>query len=151
MLLVATMLLGGVSLLGPPLLLAERRHRRRSVGGGQGRLVVQGMASWLLWPPIIYTWAPGLRMTEAADVGLLRLRHALMALYVTLSLWPAAGCDGSPSAPTNPSSCAEQFGIVLGLAWAAPACTFWRCCIRNTPTEAGRSTLTELIRLSEAD
>jgi len=44
--------LGGFSLLGPPLLLVTARNRR----WGVGRLLwfAYGTAAWVLWPPIIY-------------------------------------------------------------------------------------------------
>src|SRR5437763_12793580 len=45
--------LGGVSLVGPVLLLAER-GRHRPWGAGKLLWFGQGMASWLLWPPIVY-------------------------------------------------------------------------------------------------
>src|SRR5262245_14745914 len=49
---VLVFLLGGLSLVGPPLLLLTARKRR----WGPGRLLwfAQGTASWLLWPPVVY-------------------------------------------------------------------------------------------------
>src|SRR5262245_23980472 len=44
--------LGGLSLIGPPLLLLTAR--RRAWGAGRLLWFAQGTASWLLWPPFVY-------------------------------------------------------------------------------------------------
>ena len=45
--------LGGMSIVGPPLLLWERRRRRGRWGPGELLWFSTGTSAWLLWPPVV--------------------------------------------------------------------------------------------------
>src|SRR4051812_25085442 len=84
-LIVTAGVLGGLSLVGPPLLLGERfRNRNRPWRAGKILWFAQGMASWLLWPPVVYR---RVARGPEAGVGMSGTCYAygtpLMALYVT--------------------------------------------------------------------
>jgi hypothetical protein len=113
--LVVVAVLGGLSLFGPPLLLAELRRRRRRWRAGKVLWFSTGMASWLLWPPAIY------RRTHGLDPGQSYLCYAygtpLMAIYVTTALL-AGGWLRRGRRNRVPLSWRDQFGLLLGMAWA---------------------------------
>jgi hypothetical protein len=108
--------LGGMSLIGPPLLLLTAR--RKCWGAGRFLWFVQGTAAWLLWPPAIYhrvAAAPG----PPASISAVCFFYGTppMALYVTLTL--LAGGHLRPSRRLRMRrSWQEKFGLLLGLAWA---------------------------------
>jgi hypothetical protein len=107
--------LGGLSLAGPPLLIAERRRRGRPWRAGRLLWFAQGMASWLLWPPMIWARARGDRLGSASICYF--YGTPLMAVYITLALlaggWLRPGRRRRRLIPWR-----ERFGILLGLAWA---------------------------------
>jgi hypothetical protein len=107
--------LGGLSLVGPPLLLAAARGKRW--GAGRFLWFTQGTAAWLLWPPAIYH-----RVTANSDQGSMSAVCFLygtppMALYITLSLL-AGGHLKRSRRRRMARSWQESFGLLLGLAWA---------------------------------
>jgi hypothetical protein len=108
-------ILGGLSLIGPPLLL--RTARRKRWGAGRFLWFVQGTAAWLLWPPVIYR-----RVTMPADqnpMSALCFFYGTppMALYVTLTLLASGHLTRSRRRRLR-RSWQETFGLLLGLAWA---------------------------------
>jgi len=107
-------LLGGLSLVGPPLLLWTARRRR----WGAGRLLwfAQGTAAWLLWPPIIYNRVSG-GYPEPVSATCFFFGTPLMAVYVTLTLL-AGGYFRRSRRRRLRRSWQETFGLLLGLAWA---------------------------------
>jgi hypothetical protein len=105
---------GGMSLVGVPLLLWTARHRVWHAG----RLLwfIQGTASWLLWPPMVYQ-----RTAEGSLKGGLTACYyygtPAMALYVTIALL-AGGYLSRGRRRRIRRSWQEQVGLVLGLLWA---------------------------------
>ncbi len=77
--------LGGFSVVGVPLLLLELRRRRSRWGAGKVMWFSQGMASWLLWPPMIYL---RIRKGDAMEMSGTCYFYGtpLMAIYVTCAL-----------------------------------------------------------------
>ena len=73
--------LGGISLVGVPLLLLRRRRDRTRWGPGQMAWFAHGTATWLLWPPILITFAgkhPRQVLQEPSDSGRPRLARGLV-------------------------------------------------------------------------
>jgi uncharacterized metal-binding protein len=108
-------LLGGLSLVGPPLLIFTAR--RRNWGAGRFLWFTQGTAAWLLWPPAVYhrIAMPG----PPASMSSICFFYGTppMALYVTLTLLASGRL--SPSCRLRMHrSWQETFGLLLGLAWA---------------------------------
>ena len=106
--------LGGVALVGVPLLLwTARRLPWRA-----GRLIwfAQGTAAWLLWPPIVYQRIEG-RTAGSMSAICYFYGTPVMALYMALAL--LAGGHLRPSRTRRIfRSWQETFGILLALAWA---------------------------------
>ena len=108
--------LGGMSLVGPPLLLATAR--KKHWGAGRFLWFVQGTAAWLLWPPAIYhrvMAAPGAQPGISAVCFFYGTPP--MALYVTLTLLAGGHLSRSRRLRIR-RSWQETFGLLLGLAWA---------------------------------
>ncbi len=119
-----SMLLGGVSLMGPVLILLERwRRRRRKVSPEPweaGRLLwfCSGTAAWLLWPPIVYQRvAKGRGFGEASSAMCFAYGTPLMALYVVAALLAGGWLRRSRRRRIR-RSWQERFGLILGLLWA---------------------------------
>jgi hypothetical protein len=106
-------LLGGVSLVGPPLLLWTAR--RRHWGAGRFLWFASGAAAWLLWPPVIYHRVTGSPNSESGVC--FSYGTPLMAVYVTLTLL-AGGYFRRSHRRRLRRSWQETFGLLLGLAWA---------------------------------
>jgi hypothetical protein len=116
------LLLGGLSLIGPPLLLSTARKCR----WGAGRLIwfVQGIAAWLLWPPVIYLRASGIQAVSISETCFF-LGTPLMALCVTLAVF-ASGYFRRSCRRRLWRSWQENVGFLLGLAWdCAGLCLIW--------------------------
>lgn len=113
-------ILGGLSLVGPPLLLRERwraRTRlRRPFGGGELLWFAQGMASWLMWPPVVYARLNGRKLGDTTSGVCYYYGTPLMAIYVTSAL--LAGGRLRKGRRRRDRSWRERFGLVLGLIWA---------------------------------
>lgn len=117
--------LGGLSVVGPILLVAERwRHRRgtgkRPVPWGAGRFLwfSSGTAAWLLWPPIVYQRvARGREFDGSTTAMCFAYGTPLMALYVVIALMVGGWLRRSRRRRMR-RSWRERFGLVLGLLWA---------------------------------
>jgi hypothetical protein len=109
--------LGGFSIVGPPILLWARRGHRRRFGPGEIQWFSQGLASWFLWPPVIVARAGGGKFTDTMSGACYFYGTPLMAIYVGLSLL-AGGWYRPRRRRRRRYSWREQFGIVLALAWA---------------------------------
>lgn len=116
-LLVASVLLGGLSIVGPPLLIWERRRRRRDFGAGRLLWFSHGMASWLLWPPIVYTRVRQGSLQGSSTAGCFAYGTPLMALYVGSALLFGGGFRKRRRRALA-RSWRERFGLGLALAWA---------------------------------
>ena len=115
-LLSAAGLLGGLSLVGVPLLLSERR-RRTPWGAGKILWFSSGTSAWLLWPPIVVKRFQGKEFQDAASGVCFAYGTPLMAVYVAAALI-AGGWFGRRKRRRHRLSFREQFGIALGALWA---------------------------------
>ena len=109
--------LGGLSVVGPPLLLLEWRRRRVHWHAGKVLWFAQGMASWLLWPPVVYTRLRGKGFNDSMSGMCWFYGTPLMAIYVTLALLSGGWLRRSRRRRLG-RSWREQFGLLLGMAWA---------------------------------
>ncbi len=107
-------LLGGLALVGPPVLLWTAR--KRAWGAGRFLWFVQGTATWLLWPPVVYRVAAGAQSNNTSAVCYF-FGTPPMALYVTLTLL-AGGYFRRSRRRRIRRSWQETFGLILGLVWA---------------------------------
>jgi hypothetical protein len=112
-LLLIVFVLGGLSLVGPPLLL--RTARRRPWAAGRFLWFAHGTAAWLLWPPIVYARTAGSQKSMSAACFF--YGTPLMAVYVTLALL-AGGHLRRSRRRRMYRSWQETFGLLLGLLWA---------------------------------
>jgi hypothetical protein len=108
--------LGGLSLVGPPLLLLTAR--RRAWGAGRFLWFAQGTAGWLLWPPFAYRKIVHTGPNSESISGLCYYYGTpLMAVHVTFALL-ASGYLKRSRRRRMYRSWQETFGLLLGLAWA---------------------------------
>ncbi len=107
--------LGGLSFVGVPLLLARRLRERRRWGPGKSAWFAHGMSSWLLWPPIV-AWQPAGKPEMPWSSVCWLWGTPLMGVYVTASLlaggWLTRGRRG------RRRGWSERFGLLLACAWA---------------------------------
>ncbi len=116
--------LGGMSLVGPPILLWERRRRRRKWGPGELLWFSTGISAWLLWPPIVISKLrppapPRIVDPEAMAEGCFLYGTPLMAVYVTSALLCGGWIRRRGRRRRRLFSWRERFGLVLGALWAA--------------------------------
>lgn len=112
-------LLGGLSIVGPPLLLVQRHRVRRRLGPGELLWFCQGTASWLLWPPIVVQRLQAKPNADPMADSMAEVCYfygtPLMALFVTISLLSGGWLRRNRR---RRRSGRETFGLLLGLAWA---------------------------------
>jgi hypothetical protein len=116
-LMITSGVLGGLAVVGPPLLLAERRKAGRPWGPGKIYWFASGTAAWLLWPPVVVRRAGLSRSPESTSAFCFAYGTPLMALYLTAALL-AGGWLGRKGRRRLARSWREQFGLGLGLLWA---------------------------------
>ena len=119
-------LLGGVSVVGPPLLILERRRRKRRFGPGEVLWFSQGMSAWLLWPPVVIAHVsadPRLQRGSPTGAYCFAYGTPLMALYLGSALL-AGGWIRRRGRKRRRYSWHERFGLILGMLWA---CTGGYC------------------------
>jgi hypothetical protein len=107
--------LGGLSVVGPPLLLWRRHRLRARLRLGELLWLCHGTASWLLWPPIIAHRIQGRPAGDTMAAICYFYGTPLMAVYVTTSLL-AGGWIRPRRGRRRPWR--ESFGLLLALAWA---------------------------------
>jgi hypothetical protein len=108
--------LGGLSFLGPPLLLW--RVRGRPWGPGRMLWFACGLATWIFWPSYIFAranWGATLLANYCAQ--LFFTATPLIAILILSSFW-AGGWFYSTRRRRLRLSWQETFGIVLGVAWS---------------------------------
>ena len=119
--------LGGLSLVGPPILIWERRRRQRRFGPGEILWFSHGMSAWLLWPPIVIVKVRAPQGGGPPDNTMGEWCFAygtpLMALYVGSALL-AGGWIRRRGRRRRHRSWTETFGLILGIIWA---CTGGYC------------------------
>ncbi len=108
-------ILGGISLVGVPLLLLRRRDRTRW-GPGQMAWFAHGTASWLLWPPIVF-WQLSGKSDGPWSIVCWLWGTPLMGIYVTASLL-AGGWLRRRGRHGLQRNWSERFGLLLACAWA---------------------------------
>lgn len=112
-------ILGGFSFVGVPLLLARWTRRRTPWGPGKVAWFSQGIATWLLWPPIVCFQVAGPR--SGSDVPWSSVcwlwGTPLMGLYVTAAIL-SGGWFGRRGRRRMRRSWREQFGLLLSCLWA---------------------------------
>jgi hypothetical protein len=113
-------ILGGLSLVGPPLLLRERfRRQTRFRGAGELLWFCEGTAAWLLWPPMIVRHVQAKPGDTAGMAGICYVYGTpLMALYVTIALLAGGWLPLRRGRRRHPRSFTETFGLILGAIWA---------------------------------
>jgi hypothetical protein len=117
-------LMGGLSLIGVPLLLITAR--RRSWGAGRILWFSSGTAAWLLWPPVVYhrvLATAGGQATDTVSGVCFLFGTPLMAVYVTFALL-AGGSFRRSRRRRIRRSWQEIFGLLLGLLWACTGLYF---------------------------
>ena len=111
--------LGGFSFVGVPLLLSRLTHRRTPWGPGKIAWFSQGVATWLLWPPILYyqlpLQRPGNEMPWSSVCWL--WGTPLMGLYMTSAILAGGWLSRRGRRPMK-RSFREQFGLILSCLWA---------------------------------
>ncbi len=109
-------ILGGISLVGVPLLLLRRRRDRTRWGPGQMAWFAHGTASWLLWPPIL-TWQLSDKSDGPWSAVCWLWGTPLMGIYVTAALL-AGGWLRRRGRHGLRRNWSERFGLLLACAWA---------------------------------
>ena len=109
--------LGGISFMGVPILLTRFTRRRTPWGPGQIAWFSQGVATWLLWPPIVH-WQVTKQSGEMPWSAVCWLWGTpLMGLYMTAALL-VGGSLGRRGRRRARRSWREQFGLLLSCLWA---------------------------------
>ena len=116
MAIVAGSLLGGISLIGPPLLLL--RGRRRPWGPGRILWFTYGTATWVFWAPVVYLKAIDDNRSHStrADEQIVLALPAVTSLF-TMPAMVASGALGRSRRRRLFRSWQERFGVILGAGW----------------------------------
>jgi hypothetical protein len=118
--------LSGFSFVGVPLLLSRLARRRTPWGPGKMAWFSQGVAAWLLWPPIVYYQLP-LPRAAGSDLSWSSVcwlwGTPLMGLYVTAAIL-TGGWFGRRGRRRMNRSWREQFGLILSCLWACTGLYF---------------------------
>ena len=113
---VAGSLLGGRSLIGPPLLLL--RGRRRPWGPGRILWFTYGTATWVFWAPVFYLKAIDDNQSHRtrADEEIVLALPSVTSLF-TMPAVVASGALGRSRRSRLFRSWQERFGVLLGAGW----------------------------------
>lgn len=113
----AVMVLGGLSVVGPPLLLSRRKRERGPWQAGKLLWFASGTSAWLLWPPVVVRRFQGQGFGGSETDLCFAYGTPLMAVYVVAALL-AGGWLRKSRRRRIRRSWRETFGLLLGLAWA---------------------------------
>ncbi|MDP6718280.1 MAG: hypothetical protein QGF59_06490 [Pirellulaceae bacterium] len=113
---VVIVILGGISLVGVPLLLFRRRRDRTRWGPGKMAWFSHGTASWLLWPPILFWQLSGKSDWPWSAVCWL-WGTPLMGIYVTASLLTGGWLRRRGRRGLR-RDWSERFGLLVACGWA---------------------------------
>lgn len=111
--------LSGISFVGVPLLLSRWTRRRAPWGPGKIAWFSQGVACWLLWPPIVYYQLPLQRSSNEMPWSSVCWLWGtpLMGLYMTAAIL-AGGWFGRRGRRAMSRSFREQLGLAFSCLWA---------------------------------
>jgi hypothetical protein len=111
--------LSGFSFVGVPLLLSRLTRRRTPWGPGKVAWFSQGIAVWLLWPPIVIHQLAGPQSGNGAPWSSVCWLWGtpLMGLYMTAAIL-MGGWFGRRGRRLTNRSWREQFGLLLSCLWA---------------------------------
>ena len=111
--------LSGFSFVGVPLLLSRLTRRRTPWGPGKVAWFSQGIAVWLLWPPIVIHQLPLPQSASGAPWSSVCWLWGtpLMGLYMTAAIL-MGGWFGRRGRRLTNRSWREQFGLLLSCLWA---------------------------------
>ncbi len=110
-------ILGGLSLAGPIVVIRSRRGRRQPPRPGELIWATQGIATWLLWPPVVWKRLSGGNLEDTSSGVCYAYGTPLMALYLTIGLL-AGGWLRPRRFRRRALPWQECFGLVLGFLWA---------------------------------
>ncbi len=116
-------ILSGLSFVGVPLLLARLTRRRTPWGPGKISWFSQGVAAWLLWPPIVVHQLPRSSGDMPWSSVCWLWGTPLMGLYMTTAIL-AGGWFGRRGRRRMRRSGREQFGLILSCLWACTGLYF---------------------------
>ena len=112
----STALLGSIALTGPPNpLIARRWLTRRPLGPGSLVWFATGMATWGLWPALIFVRARSVTLDRSLSFTCYLYVAPLLGLFLTLSLL----LSGSWRRGRRPLGWRERVGRPMALAWSA--------------------------------
>ena len=111
--------LSGFSFVGVPLLLSRLTRRRTPWGPGKIAWFSQGIATWLLWPPILCYQVSLPQSAGGAPWSSVCWLWGtpLMGLYMTAAIL-TGGWFGRRGRRPLKRSWREQFGLILSCLWA---------------------------------
>jgi hypothetical protein len=112
--------LGGASVIGPPILLWERRRRRKKWGPGEVLWFAEGMSAWLLWPPAVIERIKNTANGPDRSIGATCFAYGtpLMAIWVGSALLCGGWIRRRGRRRRRMLSWRERFGLILGILWA---------------------------------
>lgn len=111
---VLAFVLGGVSCVGPPMLLWRRIRLRARLELGELLWFCLGTASWLLWPGAVFVRLKGSSMSNVMSMICFTYVSGLMALFATVTLFASGYQVVRPN-----RSWRETLGLLLCGAWSA--------------------------------
>jgi hypothetical protein len=112
--------LGGASVIAPPILLWERRRRKTKWGPGEVMWFAEGMSAWLLWPPSVFRRLNQSPPAIGSETGAQCFAYGtpLMAIWVGSALLFGGWIRRRGKRRRRMLSWRERFGLFLSILWA---------------------------------